>query len=271
MPRTPNPIFQLSPTKINTFRECPAKYRWDYIDKLGRFYRKAKPYFSFGTSIHAAMHTFSQSGGPSAMSKDHLIEALHSSWVTQGYANPEEAAQKLVEAEAIMETMYDSAKQIEDTVPAQQRPILFASEKTYKQKISEFVQLTGRIDKIDLYEDNVLDVIDYKSGRLDVTEEDVSASIAMRIYQTIVKHHHPDHRVQATIVAVRTSARASFSLSDNDRHDLIAELAEEGEMLRNKDWSHVLPIFDELRCETCDYRPHCNRIWKKEKREYDAQ
>ncbi|MFY8051724.1 MAG: PD-(D/E)XK nuclease family protein, partial [Armatimonadaceae bacterium] len=55
VPKPSTRKFQLSPTKIRTFRDCPAKYRWEYIEKLGRFYRRPKPYYSFGTSIHSTL------------------------------------------------------------------------------------------------------------------------------------------------------------------------------------------------------------------------
>jgi hypothetical protein len=54
--------------------------------------------------------------------------------------------------------------------------------------------------------------------------------------------------------------------SDEERADLIAELAEEGEMLRNKDFTNILPVFNEALCDECDYRPHCDRIWKDQRR-----
>ena len=59
---------------------------------------------------------------------------------------------------------------------------------------------------------------------------------------------------------------ASHSLSDVERVDLIAELADEGEMLRNKDFTNILPVFNEALCDECDYRPHCDRIWKDQRR-----
>ena len=39
-----------------------------------------------------------------------------------------------------------------------------------------------------------------------------------------------------------------------------------GEMLRNKDFPSILPVFNEALCDECDYRPHCDRIWKDQRR-----
>ena len=102
VPKPSTRKFQLSPTKIRTYRDCPAKYRWEYIDKLGRFYRRPKPYYSFGTSIHSTLDAFAQAGGPSVMSVDDIVQQLRLSWVDAGYASPADAKAKLAEAETIV-------------------------------------------------------------------------------------------------------------------------------------------------------------------------
>ena len=266
VPKPSTRKFQLSPTKIRTYRDCPAKYRWEYIEKLGRFYRRPKPYYSFGTSIHSTLDAFAQAGGPSVMSVDDIVQQLRLSWVDAGYASPADAKAKLAEAETIVIECHAAALHAETTTPPDERPELFATEKTYSQDITPDVRLTGRIDRIDTYPDGTLDIVDYKSGRMSVTEADVAGALPMRIYQTVVKHHHPDRPVRASIYAVRSGMIASHSLSDDERVDLIAELAEEGEMLRNKDFTSILPVFNEALCDECDYRPHCDRIWKDQRR-----
>ena len=85
-----------------------------------------------------------------------------------------------------------------------------------KWDLGPFV-LTGRIDRIDEHsEDGALEIVDYKSGRLDVTEEDVKGALAMSIYQLLVKRNHPDRRVFATIHALRGGVTASASFSDEE-------------------------------------------------------
>ena len=63
--------------------------------------------------------------------------------------------------------------------------------------------------------DGALEIVDYKSGRLGMTEEDVKGALAMSIYQLLVKRTHPDRRVFATIHALRGGVTASASFDDN--------------------------------------------------------
>ena len=56
--------------------------------------------------------------------------------------------------------------------------------------------------------------MDYKSGRLGVTEEDVKGALAMSVYQLLAKRNNPDRRVFATIHALRGGVTASASFTD---------------------------------------------------------
>jgi len=107
--------------------------------------------------------------------------------------------------------------------------------------LSPDVTLSGRIDRVDEHHDGSLEIVDYKSGRETVSEEDVAKSLAMSVYQLLLKHLHPDRRVFATLVALRTGARASWELLEDARTELAAECLKIGETLRTKDWEQVLP------------------------------
>ena len=52
----------LSPTKISTFLECAVKYRYVYIDKIGRFYLRSRAGYSFGSTLHHVLQQFHEQG-----------------------------------------------------------------------------------------------------------------------------------------------------------------------------------------------------------------
>ena len=52
----------LSPTKIRTYLECAVKYRYVYVDKIGRFYLRARSYYSFGSTLHHVLQDFPRAG-----------------------------------------------------------------------------------------------------------------------------------------------------------------------------------------------------------------
>ena len=82
--RTPTerkPTF--SPTKLNTYLDCALKYRYVYIDKIGRFYLKSKSYYSFGTTLHHVLQDFHGQGG--TQSVEEMQTTLGTAWVGAGY------------------------------------------------------------------------------------------------------------------------------------------------------------------------------------------
>ena len=91
MPRKPaQRRFVISPTKLRTYYQCPAQYRLEYIDRLGRFYHRARAGFSFGHSLHRALDAFHHAGGAEAVTAEALTASLEASWVPGGYADATE-------------------------------------------------------------------------------------------------------------------------------------------------------------------------------------
>jgi RecB family exonuclease len=255
--------FVLSPTKIRTYRECPAKYRLEYIDRLGRFYHRARAGFSFGHSLHRVLETFHAEGGAQAVTADDLKQALGSAWVGSGYESAAQEQAYREEAGRILEAYHaaDTAVRQEAERQAVAPPTPLFTEKTLRMDLTPEIAISGRVDRVDEHADTSLEIVDYKSGRETVVEQDVAESLALGIYQALLKHTVPDRRVRATLVALRTGARASHEQTDDERAWLLADCTETGETLRTRDWETVLPVVNE-HCPYCDFLPYCTRFWK---------
>lgn len=262
--------FVISPTKLRTYRLCPAKYRLEYIDKVGKFYHRAQAGHAFGHSLHRALDAFHNAGGTETVSAEQLTAALDTVWIAKGYQGEEQAAAYREEGVRILQQYHEAtaarvtahAEKPEEAPPP---PKLLFTEKTLRVDLSPDVALSGRVDRVDEHHDGSLEIVDYKSGRETVTEEDVAKSLALGIYQLLLKQNMPDRRVFATLVALRTGARASWELDDEQRAHLAAECLEDGEAIRTKDWENVLPVVND-HCPYCDFLPHCTRFWKKQAR-----
>lgn len=252
--------FTVSPTKIRTFRQCPAKYRWEYQERLGRFYRKPRAGFSFGASLHNVLEQFHTQGGAETVTVEALTETLATKWQSQGYQSAEQEQAYKAEAVKILAAYHQRAV----AVPVTEAPTLLYSEKTLNLPLSPEIVLSGRVDRVDAHPDGALEIVDYKSGRETVEPEHVAGALAMGIYQALLKHHHPDRRVFATIVALRTGASASHEQTDDERAWLTADCLETAETIKNKDWEAILPVVND-HCPDCDYLPHCERYWRRQR------
>ena len=52
----------LSPTRTSVFLECPLKYKFLYVTRIGKFYYRPKPGNAFGNTIHRVLQAAHQPG-----------------------------------------------------------------------------------------------------------------------------------------------------------------------------------------------------------------
>ena len=272
VPKTPKPKPEktprkpeFSPTRIRTFLACSVMYRNEYVDKIGRFYHKSRAGFTFGSTLHQTLQNFHDSGGSAAVSAPDLIANLETTWQSQGYKN---AAHEQEHKDAAVQILaaYHAASEARA-----EETRTFLTEKMLKWDLGPFV-LTGRVDRIDEHvSDNALEIVDYKSGRLSVSEEDVKGALAMSVYQLLAKRNWPDRRVFATIHALRGGVTASASYTDEELAELEEELRGIGLLIMETDFEATRPVPLPDVCPTCDFLPLCSRYWQRQGRDYVAE
>lgn len=241
----------LSPSKITTYLACPTKYRLTYLDPRGKWYLRSKSYYSFGTSLHAVLQRFHDSGDQGVETTEQAVAALEESWVDAGYSSQDEMMQALSEGKSILEKYVEAAV----SRPATARTMWV--EKSLRLDLGPFV-LLGRLDRVDEHDDGTVEVVDYKTGRGSVTEADVATDLAMCCYQSLLRDRFPDRPVRATIMAVRTGASASASMSDKDSEEFLRDVRMIGEEILNRDYESLVPSFRDL-CRDCDFLPLCKK------------
>lgn len=249
-PRRPRKL-ALSPTRISTYLACPVMYKYSYVDRIGRFYYQPKAYHSFGASLHRTLEDFHKAGGAEAKSPEELIEQLHTVWTSAGYASAEEETARLEVASQMLEHYH-----AEYQVPGA-RTIF--TEKQLKADMGEF-DLIGRLDRLDEHPDGHMEVIDYKSGRLSVSQDEVSDDLAMGIYALLTHRAYPDKPVTASIYCLRSGEKATVEFTEEDFveiEDGIRAIAEE--ILQIDADSVIEPVWLPNVCPECDYLRLCAR------------
>lgn len=241
----------LSPTKLSTYLACPSKYAWTYVDPRGKWYLRSKSYYSFGTSLHAVLQRFHDSGDSGVTTTGQAVAALEESWLEAGYSSQDEMMQAMDEGKAIVE------KYVEAALAAPARATTLFVEKTLRADLGPFV-LLGRLDRVDERDDGTLEVVDYKSGRSGVTEADVASDLAMCCYQLLLRKAYPGRPVVATIHALRAGSQASASMTDAEAEEFERELVVTGQQVLARNYENLVPVGKAL-CEGCDFLPLCTR------------
>lgn len=253
MPRKPT----LSPTRISTYLECAVKYRYIYQDKIGRFYLRAKHQFSFGSTLHHVLQDFHEQGA--TQSPQEMVVAVQEQWISAGYKDAEQEAQHKEAGEQIIQAYHEAHQ---ERVLAQIETI--ATEKTITCDLGDF-KLSGRVDRIDRHADGTLEIIDYKSGRREVTSEQVHDDLAMSCYQLILSELNPGVPITATIYALRSGVSATTRLTAEELAEFRTDLLILAEEILERDYTELLPEPLES-CPDCDFLRLCQRYWTAEQK-----
>jgi RecB family exonuclease len=83
--------------------------------------------------------------------------------------------------------------------------------------------LCGKIDRLDRLPSGELEIVDYKSGRLETSEAEVRESHALAAYQLVVARRYPEESVRAAIHCLRTGATASILRTREELAELETE------------------------------------------------
>jgi len=255
--KSPKPKkIKLSPTRIKAFLFCPMYYRLEYIEKVGRFYHRSRPGFSFGSTLHNSLQQFHESGGTKEITVEELVQTMEASWQSAGFKSVEQEERFKEAGKALLHIYHADAALREETTR------VFLTEKMLQWDMGIFV-LTGRIDRIDEHlPGGDLEIVDYKSGLSEISEEDVRGMLSMCIYQLLAKRNHPDRRVYATIHALMGGVTATAELSTTELDDLEDTLRGVGLQIIETDYDAVRPIPIPESCPTCDFLPACKKYWK---------
>jgi len=115
--------------------------------------------------------------------------------------------------------------------------------------------LQGRIDRLDQWPDGTLDIVDYKSGRSEVTEEQVRGDVGLMVYEMLVHHHFPLHPVRVAIHALRPNTRATVERTPEEFAAVTGIIDDVARAIAAEvDWRGVA---SPERCAGCDFERFC--------------
>ncbi|MFC2091192.1 RecB family exonuclease [Elusimicrobiota bacterium] len=170
-------VTSVSYSKLHTYLTCPRRFYYTYGE--GIFQEETK-YSIFGTYIHSVLEDYLK----------HLIK-IRSPQDLKGLYNianekkqdyiqiPETGELSFFEADIILNRF--ASKKIDPES-------VYAIEKFFRVTTGSIpnIHLEGRIDRIDIEygpeQDNLLHIIDYKTGKNKLTEEDMADDLQVKFY-----------------------------------------------------------------------------------------
>ncbi len=246
----PKPTF--SPTKFETYLRCPLQYRYIYIEKLAKYYGRARAGFSLGGSVHRALQALHEQGGAGAVPEAALLATFAQTWQRSGFASAEEERAHFEAGQTMLREFHASA------VETAAETLL--TEKMLRQDRGPYT-LMGKVDRLDRLPDGSLEVVDYKSGRSTLTEAEVRESVGLMCYEQLARAAYPGVPVRVTLQALRINRKVSVLRTDAESAEAGTFLDELAARIMADTTFGPRPVEG---CPNCDYRRICP-VYRKER------
>lgn len=161
-------MFRASPTKLTLFRQCPRRYRFEYVDRLGPRYRRPRPHLVMGAHVHETLRRLYVRVRPERRSPEIAERILRATWRTAraGFASPEQEREFGQRAIAMVRRFCALTDLRVDPL---------ATERMHEAAVAPDLVLTGRVDRVNDDGAGALRVVDYKTGRRPGAGDDRSA------------------------------------------------------------------------------------------------
>ncbi|WP_242885298.1 RecB family exonuclease [Actinomadura litoris] len=263
----PRRLYSCTPSRLNTWLDCPRRYRMAYLDRP--MPQKGPPWAhnSLGSSVHNALAAWwrlpEHQRTPEAAGT-----LLARGWLTEGFRDEEQSAYWRERAREMTER-YTATLDPADEPLGVERTVATRTDR---------IAVSGRIDRLDARGTELV-VVDYKTGRHVLTSDDARGSLALAIYAVAAARvlRRPCRRVElhhlpSGEVAVWEHTDESLQRHIRRAEQIAAEAAAADEAYRARvpkpRRGEALPVdhapHDELfpprpgtLCSWCDFARHC--------------
>ncbi|MET8157459.1 PD-(D/E)XK nuclease family protein [Sphaerisporangium sp. NPDC005289] len=226
----PRRLYSCTPSRLNTWLDCPRRYRFTYLDRPAPPKGPPWAHNSVGASVHNALAGWWRE--PYERRTPAMAGILLTKgWITEGFRDQEQSTLWRDRARAMV-SGYTS------TLDPADEPV--GVERTVATRTA-VIAVSGRVDRIDRRGDELV-IVDYKTGRRPLTEDDARSSLALAIYAVASSRvlHRPCHKVELHHVPTGEVLAWEHTAESLGRHlsraeDIATEASEADE--RYREWS----------------------------------
>lgn len=200
----------LSPSAVASFEGCEARYKAEYIDRVPDMQGSAA---GLGSACHGALEDFVAGGHAAGGAEFGVLEVFYSIWYYKYFAEPT----RYDEGKAMLKNWFDRQNWEGRKVLSTEVKETFDLKFTVggEEKVIPFTYIWDRCDS--MKDDTEIEVVDYKSFIMPVSNEDMRHKIQVRGYALAAQIKYPEaKRIWVTFDLLRYDrVGVSFTRDDN--------------------------------------------------------
>lgn len=235
---------RLSFSRVDTYRTCPLKFRFSYVDDLPG---QPSPHLSWGSTIHKVLEKWWDQKLPTPPPLQTLHQALYDNWDDEGFAGMtrEQKLEWYTHARAVL-------AQHHARFAARYRPAV-ATEEWFEVDVDDDIVLVGSIDHVERTSSGGLGIVDWKTNRKAKPRGQVASSLQLAIYALAARTLWGQDPEWVALDFVVPGVRVTVGRDEIDVDGALATIRE----VSNKIRAEVFDPSPTRLCDWCDYRALC--------------
>lgn len=237
--------FRLSPSKIQTYDECPLKFKFQYVLKTPT---PSKTYFSMGTAVHSMAENLTkmqQEGKEPTEELAHQI--LEKQWDSSAYRNQRtKENQDKEKSSEMIQTYLNWVKNNPNT------PI--SVEPKFRITLHD-ATISGKIDRVEQTPNGDYEVIDFKTGGVYETKNSIKDNIQMNIYALGTEKLYDKLPKKSSLFYIKHDKIVSYDIESENIEEFKSQLTGKIDAIFNEEFE-AKP--DAWRCSRCDFANICD-------------
>ena len=253
LPGMPKRLYPCTPTRLNTWLDCPRRYRFAYLDRPPLPKGPPWAHNSVGAAVHSALADW-WSVPLTGRTPPAGAQLVRKRWLRDGFRDDRQSALQTDRAAAWV-TRY-----LTGLDPAAE-PL--GVERTVSVPTTRLV-LSGRVDRIDERSGQAV-IVDYKTGRYVPEDADARTSLALAVYAVAAQRplRRPSSRVElhhlpSAAVAVAEHSAEALQRKVTQAESIAADCSRADQAFAAGDrGDQMFPPRTSNSCSWCDWRRHC--------------
>ena len=249
----PDLFMRISYSALETFKRCPLKFKFQYIDKMRTPKSKEA---AFGTLMHSALKILHEPGLIIPTEED-ILKFISDNWDGSLYGSEQESTAAFGQAIKIMKEYYAKNYPADFNVLA-----LETSFEVPVQTGQELHLLTGKIDRVDKIADGALEVIDYKTAKKMPSQESVDKDLQLAVYHLGVANRWPSlvqegRQLKTSLYFLKHGEKLSTARTPQDLAATKENIIKDFEIISRAAKEAKFPPTPNPLCDWCEFQKNC--------------